>query len=94
MIKGYDWTIDDTYAAQTLCPYEEVSISASMYGVYRKGKSLLNGDGRLHMVTADSANFSLTRNGSALAIPGIFLSLEAAASSHPQAYAVSLESDA
>jgi len=21
MADGYDWTIDDTYAAQTMCPY-------------------------------------------------------------------------
>jgi hypothetical protein len=25
MIKGYDWTVEDTYAAQGLCPYETVS---------------------------------------------------------------------
>src|SRR5579871_2919512 len=25
MINGYDWTVDDTYAAQGLCPYETVS---------------------------------------------------------------------
>ena len=25
MIKGYDWTVKDTYAAQGLCPYETVS---------------------------------------------------------------------
>jgi hypothetical protein len=25
MIKGYEWTVQDTYAAQGLCPYETVS---------------------------------------------------------------------
>jgi hypothetical protein len=25
LIPGFDWTIADTYAAQTLCPYETVS---------------------------------------------------------------------
>ena len=25
MIQGYDWTIEDTYAAQNMCPYETVS---------------------------------------------------------------------
>lgn len=25
MINDYDWTIEDTYAAQNLCPYETVS---------------------------------------------------------------------
>jgi hypothetical protein len=25
MVKGYDWTVADTYAAQGLCPYETVS---------------------------------------------------------------------
>lgn len=24
MVKGFDWTINDTYAAQTMCPYETV----------------------------------------------------------------------
>jgi Histidine phosphatase superfamily (branch 2) len=24
MISGYDWTVEDTYAAQSLCPYETV----------------------------------------------------------------------
>jgi hypothetical protein len=24
MIEGYHWTIEDTYAAQTMCPYETV----------------------------------------------------------------------
>ena len=24
MIEGFDWTIEDTYAAQTMCPYETV----------------------------------------------------------------------
>jgi hypothetical protein len=27
LIPGFDWTIADTYAAQTLCPYETVSPS-------------------------------------------------------------------
>ncbi|TQN74499.1 3-phytase A, partial [Colletotrichum shisoi] len=26
MADGYDWTIDDTYAAQTMCPYETVRV--------------------------------------------------------------------
>jgi len=25
MIEGFEWTVEDTYAAQTLCPYETVS---------------------------------------------------------------------
>lgn len=25
MIQGYDWDIIDTYAAQSMCPYETVS---------------------------------------------------------------------
>jgi hypothetical protein len=24
MIEGLDWTVEDTYAAQTMCPYETV----------------------------------------------------------------------
>ena len=24
MIEGFDWTIEDTYAAQVMCPYETV----------------------------------------------------------------------
>jgi len=24
MITGFDWTVEDTYAAQTMCPYETV----------------------------------------------------------------------
>jgi hypothetical protein len=27
MLEGLDWTIDDTYAAQTMCPYETVRLS-------------------------------------------------------------------
>lgn len=26
MVQGYDWTIDDTYAAQNMCPYETVRV--------------------------------------------------------------------
>lgn len=25
MVQGYDWDIVDTYAAQSMCPYETVS---------------------------------------------------------------------
>lgn len=25
MVQGYDWDIIDTYAAQSMCPYETVS---------------------------------------------------------------------
>ncbi|KKF94256.1 3-phytase A [Ceratocystis platani] len=31
MITGFDWTIDDTYAAQTLCPYETVAFGSSRF---------------------------------------------------------------
>lgn len=31
MIDGYDWTIEDTYAAQTLCPYETVAYGYSVF---------------------------------------------------------------
>ena len=24
MVQGFDWTIEDTYAAQNMCPYETV----------------------------------------------------------------------
>lgn len=37
MIEGYDWTTEDTYAAQTMCPYETVSYwpqeSMSLYSI-------------------------------------------------------------
>ena len=26
MIEGFEWTIEDTFAAQTMCPYETVCI--------------------------------------------------------------------
>lgn len=29
MISGLDWTTNDTFAAQTMCPYETVSLSPS-----------------------------------------------------------------
>lgn len=29
MITGYDWTLDDTYNAQTMCPYETVALGYS-----------------------------------------------------------------
>lgn len=31
MIQGYDWTIEDTYAAQNMCPYETVSTLESRH---------------------------------------------------------------
>ncbi|KKA31140.1 hypothetical protein TD95_000574 [Thielaviopsis punctulata] len=31
MIDGYNWTIQDTYAAQTLCPYETVAYGYSVF---------------------------------------------------------------
>jgi hypothetical protein len=31
MIKGYEWTVRDTYAAQNLCPYETVRLSILIY---------------------------------------------------------------
>ncbi|KAK2057022.1 histidine acid phosphatase [Colletotrichum caudatum] len=31
MVEGYDWTIDDTYAAQTMCPYETVAYGFSVF---------------------------------------------------------------
>ena len=31
MIKGYDWTVADTFAAQTMCPYETVSYHALLF---------------------------------------------------------------
>lgn len=30
MVQGYDWDIIDTYAAQSLCPYETVSIPVTL----------------------------------------------------------------
>lgn len=27
MISDFDWTLEDTYAAQTMCPYETVTLS-------------------------------------------------------------------
>ncbi|KZL87955.1 histidine acid phosphatase [Colletotrichum incanum] len=31
MADGYDWTINDTYAAQTMCPYETVAYGFSLF---------------------------------------------------------------
>ncbi len=31
MITGFDWTIEDTYAAQNLCPYETVAYGYSVF---------------------------------------------------------------
>ncbi|KAL5614367.1 hypothetical protein BROUX41_004473 [Berkeleyomyces rouxiae] len=31
MVEGFDWTINDTYAAQTLCPYETVAFGSSKF---------------------------------------------------------------
>ncbi|KAK4202449.1 putative 3-phytase A precursor [Triangularia verruculosa] len=31
LVEGYDWTVDDTYAAQTMCPYETVSYGFSKF---------------------------------------------------------------
>ncbi|RNJ61289.1 hypothetical protein D7B24_000145 [Verticillium nonalfalfae] len=31
LIEGYDWTIEDTYAAQTMCPYETVAYGYSRW---------------------------------------------------------------
>jgi len=31
LITGYDWTLQDTYAAQTLCPYETVAFGYSAW---------------------------------------------------------------
>ncbi|KUI67836.1 3-phytase A [Cytospora mali] len=31
MIQGYDWTIEDTYAAQNMCPYETVAYGFSRF---------------------------------------------------------------
>ena len=33
MVHGYNWTVDDTYAAQMMCPYETVSASPDPSGV-------------------------------------------------------------
>jgi hypothetical protein len=30
MIKDFDWTLEDTYAAQTLCPYETLRPPSSL----------------------------------------------------------------
>jgi len=27
MIEGYEWTVEDTYAAQMMCPYDTVSLA-------------------------------------------------------------------
>jgi hypothetical protein len=29
LVAGYNWTIEDTYAAQNMCPYETVSLEDS-----------------------------------------------------------------
>ncbi|KAF9879048.1 histidine acid phosphatase [Colletotrichum karsti] len=31
MVEGFDWTIEDTYAAQTMCPYETVAYGFSRF---------------------------------------------------------------
>jgi Histidine phosphatase superfamily (branch 2) len=31
MITGYNWTVTDSYAAQTLCPYETVAFGYSPF---------------------------------------------------------------
>ncbi len=31
LITGYNWTVEDTYAAQTLCPYETVALGYSAW---------------------------------------------------------------
>ncbi|KIN04795.1 hypothetical protein OIDMADRAFT_157125 [Oidiodendron maius Zn] len=31
MIEGFDWTVEDTYAAQTMCPYETIAYGYSAF---------------------------------------------------------------
>ncbi|KAI9839060.1 MAG: hypothetical protein M1837_002278 [Sclerophora amabilis] len=31
LVSGYDWTLEDTYAAQTLCPFETVAFGYSVF---------------------------------------------------------------
>ncbi|KAK0657505.1 acid phosphatase [Cercophora newfieldiana] len=31
MVEGYEWTVEDTYAAQTMCPYETVAYGYSKF---------------------------------------------------------------
>lgn len=57
LVKDFDWTISDTYAAQTMCPYETVRVPTSHEIV-----SLIMRC-RLHMATQNSAPCSPTPNG-------------------------------
>lgn len=70
MIQGYDWTIEDTYAAQNMCPYETVSLlwSHSM-GLPPPGNDFSNNDTdtispRWPMASVVSATSSPTKSGS------------------------------
>lgn len=31
MTEGFEWTVDDVYAAQNMCPYETVAYGFSMF---------------------------------------------------------------
>jgi len=31
MVEGLDWTVEDTYAAQTMCPYQTVAYGYSRF---------------------------------------------------------------
>ena len=77
MVENFDWTIEDTYAAQTMCPYETVcltlTICSDRFNRYR-----------LRMGTVRSAICSHTMNGLASSILTIYPSLVAMGSSHQQ----------
>lgn len=76
LIKDFDWTVADTYAAQTLCPYETVgeTYSGDMLDLTRC---------RLRMDTRNSAPYSPTRNGNLLSMHKICTLLGPHRSNHP-----------
>lgn len=68
MIEGFDWTVEDTYAAQTMCSYETV-----MYHGFPACDCANNS--RLPMATVRFVTYSRTKNGLTLSTPGTFTSL-------------------
>jgi hypothetical protein len=62
MIKGLDWTTNDTFAAQTMCPYETVSFTLLRTCHVPNIR-------RWPTATAAGATSLRTRNGSALSTP-------------------------
>jgi Histidine phosphatase superfamily (branch 2) len=41
MVEGLEWTVEDTFAAQTMCPYETVSFCIICVGVMLKESGCL-----------------------------------------------------